>query len=357
MPTVSPSSSAGERCVWRFPPTGEATLRTLDLSDADEAALAGPSALFAAAGGLWETFDDGRICSARPVRCFGARQGLSKDLWFDVASGANGTVLARSAGSLATINPQTGSVAEEALPFQGGPYVEFPALLGVFRTPTGLLLTQSAHGLIERDPEGWRELRTSDGVPDGPIAASLVDADGQLWIDVYGGGAFRALDFGLWENFGQEDGLSKGDAWQVVGSERSSLWVSTDAAVDELRRVNGRLRVVKVVVSPSFSLAEGPDGRVWSDASTSGALAIDRSTGQFESIPLPAVTRLAADAGHMWLGTKTGLFHTDFQGGVWSKPIADGSCGRVNGLASDETKAASGCSATADSGIAMRAAN
>ncbi len=319
-----------------FSSTGEAMLRTLDLSAADEETLAGPSALFAAAGGLWETFDDGRICSARPVRCFGERQGLSKEPWSDVVAGAGGTVLARSVRSLATIDPRSGSVVEEALPFQGGPYVEFPALLGLFRSPSGGLLTQSAHGLIERGPDGWRELGTSDGVPEGPIAASLVDGDGQLWIDVYGGGVFRGLDIGLWENFAHDDGLSKGDAWQVVGSERTSLWVSTDAAVDELRRVDGRLRVVKVLDSPSFGLAEGPDGRIWSDASASGALAIDRSTGGIEDIPLPPVTRLAADAGHMWFGTKIGLFHADYQGGIWGKPVADGSCGRVNGLVSDQ---------------------
>ena len=319
-----------------FSSTGEATLRTLELSVADEATLAGPNALFAAAGGLWETFDDGRICSARPVRCFGERQGLSKEPWSDVAAGAGGTVLARSGRSLATIDPISGNVVEETLPFQGGPYVEFPTLLGLFRSPSGRLLTQSAHGLIERGPDGWHELGTTDGVPDGPIAASLVDGDGQLWIDVYGGGVFRGLDIGLWENFAQDDGLSKGDAWQVVGSDRNSLWVSTDSAVDEVRRVDGRLRVVKALVSPAFGLAEGPDGRIWSDASASGVRAIDRSTGGFEDISLPSVGRLAADAGHMWFGTKTGLFHADYKGGVWGKPVADGSCGRVNGLVSDK---------------------
>ena len=318
-----------------FSPTGEATLRSLDLSGADEAAIAGPSALFAAAGGLWETFDGGRICSIRPVRCFSEPQGLSKGPWYDMATGPDGTALARSPRSLATIDPRSGSVHEEALPFQGGLYDEFASLLGLFRTPDGRLLTQSSHGLIERDPEGWRELGINDGVPDGPIAASLVDADGQLWLDVYGGGVFRGLDFGLWENFTPDDGLSKGDAWQVAGSERSALWVSTDATVDELRRVDGRLRVVKVIAAPGFSLAEGPDGRVWNDGSVSGALAIDRSTGRFENIFVPAVTRLAADAGHMWFGTRSGLFHEDFRNGAWSGLVADGFCGRVNGLASD----------------------
>ena len=318
-----------------FSPTGQATLRSLDLSESDGALLAGPSALFAAGGRLWETFDDGRICSARPVRCFGEREGLSKGPWFDVASGPGGAALARSATSLATIDPRSGSVVEERLPFQGGPYVEFPTLLGLFRTPTGRLLTQSAHGLIERDPEGWRELGTSDGVPDGPIAASLVDTDGQLWLDVYCAGVFRGLDFGLWENFGQDDGLPKGDAWQVVGSERSALWVSTDTAVDELRKVDGRLRVVKAIAWPAFSLTEGPDGRIWSDASASGVLAIDRSTGRLENVSVQKVTRLAADARHLWIGTRDGLLHADFRGGAWSKPVADGSCGPVNGLAAD----------------------
>ena len=321
-----------------LPPTGPPILLTAPLEGADTDALVGPTALFAVGGVLWETFDDGRVCAIDRAHatCYGRAQGLVHGPYVDVVAGTAGTVVARSSRFMATIDPRSRTASEEALPEQDGQYQNYRSLLGLFRTPRGELLTQSARGLIVREPSGWRQLLTSDGLPAGLIATVLADADGQLWIQAYGGGLYRGLGFGHWEGLQAADGLSKGSAWQIVGSERSALWVATDSGVDEVRRQAGEPEVVKIFHGPAFAAAVGPDGRIWSDVAGDGALAIDPLTGTADHVPMPEISRIAADSDRVWFATRAGLYHVDRQAGRSSPLVADHSfCRRTTGLASD----------------------
>ena len=210
-------------------PGAAARLKPIDYDPVERTMLANPAAIFEADGHLWETFDDGRICSADPafVRCYSPPPGPATERWHDIVKGDGDSILARSDGSIATIEPATGSFRIEHLPDQGGPYEGYAHVLGLFHTPSGELITQSAHGLIIRKPSGWVELSRGDGIPAGTITSVVVDRSGQLWLQVFGRGLFRGLNYGHWEAFQQVDGLSVGSAWAAIRAG-GSLWVATD---------------------------------------------------------------------------------------------------------------------------------
>ena len=325
-----------------------------------EAALERPQGVFNAADTLWATFTDGRVCAAAPraVRCFGPAEGLAHGPYVDVEPGSGTSVLARSSGFLATIDGGSGAVAEEKLPFQGGPYDHFPQVLRVSRMPTGNLVTQTANGLMIRTGAGWRELTAADGVPDDAITALLVDAEGELWLKIVGDALFRGVGIGHWEALQHDAGLSKGSAWQIVGTSRRSLWVSTDTGVDEVRIADGAPRVVRTLPGASFGLAMDADGQVWTSVSRTNALAIDPPGGTLAIHPpggalaihppggamrryaVPGVKRIVAAASRIWFGTLTGLYVLDRSAAPGTAARADTACGGVRGLAADGAEGA-----------------
>ena len=302
-----------------------------------EAVLEHPQGVFNAADALWETFNDGRVCTIGPqaVRCFGPAQGLAHGPYFDVEQGAGTRVLARSSRFLATIDGASGAVAEEKLPFQGGSYDKSPQVLRVSRMPTGDLVTQTANGLMIRTGAGWRELTAADGVPSDTIMAMLVDAEGQLWLKIFSDGLFRGLGIGRWEALQHDAGLSKGSAWQIVGTSQRSLWVSTDTGVDEVRVADGAPQVVRTLPGPSFGLAMDADGQVWTSLSPTEALAIDPSSGAMRHYAVAGVKRIVAIASHIWFGTRTGLYFLDRSAAPGTAARADTACGGVRGLVAD----------------------
>ena len=317
------------------PPVGAAKIEEMGYNAADRALLLGPTAIFGVGDRLWETFEDGRICSVDPglVHCYSPSKGVAGGPWRDIAAGDGDRVLARSDDGLATIDLRTGSIRVEPLPDQGGPYDDYPQTLGIFRTPGGELVTQSAHGLIIRKSSGWIGLNGHDGIPAGTISFMLVDRSNQLWLDVIGRGLFRGLNYGHWEGLEQDDGLSAGAAWATVRLD-DSLWVSTDTGIDEVRRVNGTLQVVRTVSGASYAIASGPRG-VWSGSGKRGVLIDNPSTGALVRVATPLLNSIAVTGSRVWLGTAHGLFHVDVTPGANLIATADGAPDQIVELASD----------------------
>ncbi len=301
-------------------------------------ALDNPKEVFRIRDRIWETFADGRVCSAtaRTVRCYGPREGLTHGPYVDLKPGPGTSVIARSPESLATIDGATGTVTEQKLPYQGGPYTNFFNVLCVVRMPSGELVTQSANGLMIRKSDGWHELQTVDGIPDGVISSMLVDAEGQLWVQLLGGGLYRGIGVGHWEAFQHDSGLSKGTVWAAVGAAKRSLWVSTDTGVDQVREVSGVAHVVRTLPGASFALGMSADGHVWTSLDTAGGIEIDPSTGAIASYRVPGVVSVMADPARAWFGTRTGLYVLDRSSKPGAAAAVDTSCGRVDGLAADD---------------------
>ena len=310
----------GRRTMRVALPRGRAPfLEALHYSIVEQGRLDDPKAIFSAAGQLWEAFPDGRICSADPgaVRCFDRASGLSADRWWDIVTGPGGTVIARSIDRIAMIDPRSGFVREEMLPHQGEPYRDSSRGLGLFRSPTGELVTQAAGGIIVRKPSGWVYLSVKDGIPAGNITSIFSDASGRLWLLVYGRGLFAGLGYGHWEDLQNEDGLSDVTAWQSVHPRGGAVWVATDGGIDEILQGDGTLRVGRVLPGPGYVLAAGPDGTVWGSSGNSGALRLDPTTGATARFASPPVEAIATGGDRrVWLATDRGLFVVDARSAV-----------------------------------------
>ncbi len=300
--------------IVRSPAGSKRVLAPIPFSPAEQAVLDEPYSIFSVRDRLWETFADGRICSAEPgaVRCFGASEGLHGGPWKYVTAGPDGTVIARSVGSFATIDIRRGTVAEEVLPDQGGQYESYTAVLMLFQTPDGKIATQSSDGLIVRDSSHWRRLTIGDGIPSGVITGALPDRGGELWLQVHGNGLARGIGYGHWEAIQKANGLSNPVAWETARSGSGPMWVSTDTGLDEVRRTDGSLRVDKVIPGPSYALTVGPDGRIWSSAGDSNARVIDSASGSWRMVAMPAVNTIGtASDRRVWFGTVDGLYAAD----------------------------------------------
>ena len=286
-------------------------VESLPYGRAEQSSLAGATSVFAVDGHLWATFDDGHICAADPgtVRCYGAADGLTTGPWRDLVSDRHGGVIARSSTSIATLTSQHQRWQVTVLPDQGGVYDADAPYLGLYRTPDGLLITQSEQGLDILKPDGWHELTVADGAPSGVIVGALTDTTGQLWFRVLGRGLVRWVGYGHWDTVEKSDGLSAGYAWKTVRSRDGSLWVSTDGGVDQLTRDGASLHVSHTYSGASYALAADPAGGIWAGWRNKGLREIDPSSGVTTTLPMPPVETIVPDLGHgTWIGTEAGLY-------------------------------------------------
>ncbi len=311
-----------------MPRVGTPHVEPMPYGPAERGLLDNGKAIFSVRGHLWETFVDGRICAADPgaVRCYGAADGLRDGPWQDVVAGSGGGILARSARSVGSFDPASGRWSVVELPDQGTRYANYTKQLGLFRAPDGGLITQADHGLAILRRDGWHTLSVEDGAPAGDVVSAVTDGTGQLWFQVLGRGLVRWVGYGHWENLQKVDGLSDGIPWQSLRLPGGSLWVSTDTGIDEIIRRGSVLRVGRAFAGPSYALAAGPHGELWSSAGLDGAKIIDPASGSVTKVDVPPVDAIVVGPdGITWIGTESGLYRVDGRSGNAPRPDFAGS--------------------------------
>jgi diguanylate cyclase (GGDEF)-like protein len=310
------------------PEAGPSHADTMDYDLEERKLLADASAVFSVRGHLWETFSDGRLCAADPgaVKCYAGMGGRRGGPWMDVVAGPDGSISARSASSVGTLDPSSSQWSIVYLPDQGDRYTSYTSRLGLFRIPDGRLLTQADHGLAILSPEGWRMLTVEDGAPSGTIVSAVTDATGQLWFQILGRGLVRWVGFGRWETLEKADGLSDGLSWQSARPPGGAMWVSTDTGVDEVVRHGPFLRIGRVFNGPSFALTVGLHGELWSSSGLNGVRIIDPAVGSVTKLDVPPVNTIVPDSGgFIWIGTEAGLFRVVDRPGVLPRAVLEGS--------------------------------
>ena len=114
----------------------------------------------------------------------------------------------------------------------------------VWRTEDGL--PQNRVQAIAQTPEGYLWVGTSEGlarfdgvrfitfdrsntpaITDNSILSLEVAPDGSLWIGTEGGGLLHCVR-GVFQNFGQKDGLTNGFIRATHVDRKGTLWVGTD---------------------------------------------------------------------------------------------------------------------------------
>lgn len=310
------------------PDSGSPHLETMSYDPGEQVLLAGAFAVFSVRGALWEALDDGRLCTADPgnVKCYGVAQGLHGSRWMDVIAGNGNSVMARSLFSVATFDPGSYRWDVVVLPEQGDRYLIYASYLGLFRTPDGRLMTQTSHGIAVLEASGWRALTVEDGAPSGTIVGAMTDTTGQFWLQIYGGGLVRWLGYGRWQTLGKAEGVSDGVPWMLASLPNGSAWLATDTGIDEIVRAGSRLQIGRVILGPSFAVAAGPDGKLWTSAASNGVEVIDTVNNSVTRLDTPPVDTIVSDSGGLvWIGTEAGLFRVDTHRGLPLRAVQVGS--------------------------------
>ncbi len=181
------------------------------------------------------------------------------------------------------------------------------------------------------------DLRYREEIASGPlplrVSALARDARGVLWIGTASGGA-RLDKVGL-QPFGRGEGVAgayPGQSTQHIrGDVEGGMWFSLyDGGIARLSPHWRNFSVFRHLPGEAASLS-GPraaaiglavDGAVWVGSGTDGLDRIDRSSGRVERFGArlglrgPRLTAVLGDrAGHLWIGTQSGLRHLDPRGG------------------------------------------
>ncbi len=285
--------------------------RGLDIPDSDRVfSVAG------IAGALWMTLQSGRACDIDRAnqRCYGKEQNLPDANWRSVIAGPDGNIVLRSESLLATIDPATGRVTSQELPFQDGGSLENIRTAELVRGPGTSLITQSSRGLLISHGGSWTRLTPDEGVLDVPFTALLFDHEHNLWLAGAGRGIFRAVGYGLWRNFDRRDGLSDDITWQMARQTGGPLWVTTARGLDAIAATGPRLASAHYS-GASYAVTEGATGEIWFSDSRNGAARLDVATGAVTHLRMPAVNHIMRGTnGRMWFATDGGLYVADATG-------------------------------------------
>ena len=322
------------------PVVGAATVRPIDLPGPLRSRQpVGVQAVFNVDGDLWLSRSDGTICvwGAAP-RCFGVPDGVADENWTSIIKGPDGAILARSFDLIATLRPDQNKFVSSKLPNQGGAYGSYRAWLTLFHTPDGSIMTQAAHGLEILQAGRWHPFTLRDGVPEGVITSSLVDRSGSLWLQFFGQGVARQVRYGLWQRLTHADGLSDGLPWMTARAPDGSVWVASDAGIDQIVQGDDRPSVRHRVTGSAYALASSA-GLLWTSNGEDESHVIDPASGMERPLRIPSLLAVVpGGASTTWLATRDGIYRCDgaaidaiactrLQSGLVKDMVRDGSGG------------------------------
>jgi signal transduction histidine kinase/ligand-binding sensor domain-containing protein/CheY-like chemotaxis protein len=130
----------------------------------------------------------------------------------------------------------------------------------IARTPDGYLWFGTRRGLVRYDGLTYTVFSPENraALPDYWINALLTDRRGRLWIGTAKGPVWMDA-----EGFHRVDSVpdARAEIWRMHEDRQGRLWMATDQGVwmsdgSAFRRVPGSTRF-------TYSVAEGPDGRIW----------------------------------------------------------------------------------------------
>lgn len=256
--------------------------------------------------------EDGRICMTDgfTLSCTGAAQGLPSVKWFAFLSDGSGHFLARSSTAMATLEPSTGTVRLDGLPAQmSDGSASYTAALGMIRSPSGAIVTQSTDGLIIGKGSHWRPFSEGNGLPDVPLPAMMFDSRKELWLGAFGRGVFESLGYADWKYWDRRDGLSSDLVWQIARSPDGPLVIGTNSGVDALYGTNRPAPLGRGYRSPAYVLSPGRFHDVWRSLPDHGLARIDTVTGTTEVFDVPEVTGFVPGEGDLlWFATHGGIY-------------------------------------------------
>ncbi|HUA86838.1 MAG TPA: two-component regulator propeller domain-containing protein [Bryobacteraceae bacterium] len=188
--------------------------------------------------------------------------------------------------------------------------------------PAGKLLVPTYRGLARQTDTGWEIIDAGQGLTTNDIAAVVEDREGAVWLGLLGSGLARWLGYNEWQNWSQQDGLSRESIWSIARGASHRLWVGTQFGLNYAENHDGSLVWRKQPIGSRGrpvqmirALAPAPDGTLWVGASPGGLLRLNPRTGETQSfgaadgLNSDNVRHILLDRlGRLWVSTRDGLF-------------------------------------------------
>jgi ligand-binding sensor domain-containing protein len=179
------------------------------------------------------------------------------------------------------------------------------------------LWVATASGLFHWRDESLTHYTTKDGLPNDTILSLCLDSQGTLWIgSVSGAACFKEGRFFIPEAF--TDVVNVGS---IAEDRAGGIWLGT--SIGPMRYSNGQLtrfgRQDGLVALACVGMHIDSEGTVWIATQNGG---LSRYSGdrfftylQRDGLPKDLISAIAEDpsGGHLWLGSKKGVFQVDKQ--------------------------------------------
>ena len=172
----------------------------------------------------------------------------------------------------------------------------------------------TAGGLVRFDGTSFKTFNRTNTptIRENSIFSLLATSDGSLWIGTEGGGALHYRD-GIFEPFGEQQGLTDGFVRTIFEDQESAIWLGTDNGVFRLESGHFR-RIDNTSGFPSITvhtIIRARDGALW----IAGSRLVRWKNSVAEDWPLgPNSTQTAIKAmieasnGSFYLGGVNGLY-------------------------------------------------
>jgi len=214
---------------------------------------------FASAQGLVQ-LREGRF------KLFTQRDNLPENTILKVASASDGSLWLATRNGLAHWN---GRLLEDYPAARLPPHARISSLI---LDRKGALWIGYVHNGIARltvPPHGTASVMRylhRDGLPSDDVSKIFEDRAGDIWVGLAQGGAVEMRE-GLFESFGQKEGLSEDVVWSVLQARDASLWVGTNSTGLNHVLPDGKVRVFStrdgLPEGAVNGLLEAQDGSVW----------------------------------------------------------------------------------------------
>ncbi|MBL0211759.1 MAG: response regulator [Holophagaceae bacterium] len=280
----------------------------------------GAAGLLAVAdGALWiQDGDRWRAAAALPE--------LRGERAFSVLKDAEGRIWVRSRGHL--LRGREGQAFEDLAPRIAGT----ASSEGHLRMDSkGRVWIPTVAGLVMAERDALVPLHLDPGLSFGYCRQVFVDREDSLWVA--GEQLFRALGQGAWSSYRSREGLPSNQVWSLLRDRQGTLWAATNRGVAQGVENGFKSLQARLPVGP-FTLAIGPDGRIWAGGRDGASLyAWDASGNGFTAMRIKdlgdddtIVRDLLFDrSGNLWAATSNGglrLIRSGASGLVEAEPVA-----------------------------------
>ena len=252
------------------------------------------------------------IFEGNRVRVLGVGQGVAADYYVSIYRARDGVLWVRGRKHIVALRPGERSATEIGSLLKPG------AITTVHRRFTedlsGNILTPTALGFATWDGKQWTETESTTQGAIGGASDVFSDREGSLWIGTDGAGLLESRGYGMWSNYGREQGFGSPNITAMAKDRAGTMWFGTPQHTMIMKKGASTLTESplrgKQDTENVATLAPTPDGGMWvgTQLGSIDHVAASGSIDMTSSIDAYIRRiRLATD-GALWIATNEGLF-------------------------------------------------